>query len=131
MVGGMFATCSLVCTLALTACSGSTITQPQDVMFPNSNVSFIGQVLTFLVVTCANAGCHNDMAAAAGIRLTSYSAVLFGRPNLCVPSEPDESLMIQVLDGTMKHDFGDLQQRVSPAQIKGLRQWVIEGALNN
>lgn len=131
MLVGMLATSSLACALALTACTGSTITQPQDVIFPDSNVSFIGHVQPFLAVTCANAGCHNDMAAAGGIRLTSRFHVLFDRPNLCVPSKPDESIIIQVLDGTMRHDIGDLQQRVSPAQIKGLRQWVIEGALDN
>lgn len=117
--------------LLFPACDGSTITEPQDVVFPDSNVSFQGQVLPFLAVTCGVGGCHGDVAPAAGIRLTSYSTLMFDRPNLVVPGKPDESLIIQVLDGRLAHPWGNLQTLVSTAQIKGMRTWVVEGALNN
>jgi len=115
----------------LCACSGTTITQPQDVVFPDSNVRFRGHVLPFLTVTCANGGCHSDITAAAGIRLTSYSSIMFDRPNLIVPSRPNESVIIQILEGVLPHPFGNLQQRVTANHVRGMRQWVTEGALNN
>lgn len=121
----------LLAVLLLCACSGTTITQPQDVVFPDSNVRFRGHVLPFLTVTCANGGCHSDITAAAGIRLTSYSSIMFDRPNLIVPSRPNESVIIQILEGVLPHPFGNLQQRVTANHVRGMRQWVTEGALNN
>ncbi len=121
----------LLAVLLLCACSGTTITQPQDVVFPDSNVRFRGHVLPFLTVTCANGGCHSDITAAAGIRLTSYSTIMFDRPNLIVPSRPNESVIIQILEGVLPHPFGNLQQRVTANHVRGMRQWVAEGALNN
>lgn len=121
-----------LCTVALLcACSSNMITQPQDVVFPDSNVRFRGHVLPFLTVTCANGGCHSDIAGAAGIRLTSYSSIMFDRPNLIVPNRPSESVIIQVLEGVLPHPFGSLDQRVTSNHVRGMRQWVAEGALNN
>lgn len=115
----------------LCACSSNMITQPQDVVFPDSNVRFRGHVQPFLTVTCANGGCHSDITAAAGIRLTSYSSIMFDRPNLIVPSRPNESVIIQILDGILPHPFGNILQGVTANHIRGMRQWVTEGALNN
>lgn len=131
MHAGYMATSAFLCVLAFSGCNGATVTQPQDVVFPDSNVRFRGQVLPFLTVTCANGGCHNDINAAGGIRLTSYSALISDRPNLIVPGRPEESTVIQVLEGKLGHPVGDLPQRVSSAQVQGMRQWVKEGALNN
>lgn len=122
---------ALVVLAMMASCSSSTITQPEDVVFPDSNVRFRGHVLPFLTVTCANGGCHSDITAAAGIRLTSYSSIMFDRPNLIVPSRPNESVIIQVLDNILPHPFGNLQQRITANHIRGMRQWVSEGALNN
>lgn len=127
----LFIIASLLSALVLVSCDGSMITEPQDVVFPDSNVSFRGQVLPFLAVTCAVSGCHGDIGAAAGIRLTSYSTLLFDRPNLVVPGKPDESLLMQVLDGRLLHPWGNIQAVVSTSQVRGMHTWINEGALNN
>ncbi len=122
---------ALAALFVLCACSSNMITQPQDVVFPDSNVRFRGHVQPFLTVTCANGGCHSDITAAGGIRLTSYSSIMFDRPNLIVPSRPNESVIIQILDGILPHPFGNIQQGITANHIRGMRQWVTEGALNN
>ncbi|MCX6141518.1 MAG: hypothetical protein NTX15_11985 [Candidatus Kapabacteria bacterium] len=131
MAAGFIVTATLAFALALSGCDGATVTQPQDVVFPDSNVRFRGQVQPYFAVTCANGGCHNDMVAAGGIRLTTYSTVLFDRPNLVVPSKPDESLIIQIMSGILNHPAGNLTQRIAPTQVRGIRKWISEGALNN
>lgn len=122
---------SLLSLTALPSCDGSVITNPQDIAFPDSNVSFRGQVLPFLALSCGVGGCHGDVSPAAGIRLTSYSTLLFDRPNLVVPGKPDESLIVQVLEGDLLHPWGNLRTTVSSSQIRGMRTWITEGALNN
>lgn len=114
-----------------TACGSDVVTQPQDVRFPDSNVSYRGQVQPFLAVTCATGGCHGEINPAGGIRLGSYGPLFIDRPNLVVVGKPDESLVIQVLEGIMPHPVGNLVGRVSENHRRGMRRWILEGALNN
>jgi hypothetical protein len=116
---------------ASASCGSDMITQPQDVTFPDTNVSYRGQVQPFLTVTCATGGCHSDIAPAGGIRLGSYSPLFIDRPNLVVVGRPDESLVMQVLTGVMPHLVGNLPGRVSANHRQGMRQWILEGARNN
>ncbi|MFN4907679.1 MAG: c-type cytochrome domain-containing protein [Bacteroidota bacterium] len=117
--------------IALAACGDNVVTDPADIIFPDTNVSFRAHVLPFIALSCGVGGCHADINPAAGIRLTSYSTLMFDRGNLIVPGKPDESLVIQVLNGTFSHPWGLLQERVSANHRSGMVQWVREGALNN
>jgi len=117
--------------LGASACSTNTITNPQDVVFPDSGVSYIRHVQPFLTLSCGFAACHGDANPAGGVRLTSYTAVMFtSRPNLAVPGKPDESLIIQVLDKRIPHSIAVLD-RVTSNQYRGMRRWITEGAINN
>lgn len=117
--------------LCLTACnSGGTITDPTQVVFPESGVSYVRHVKPFLALSCAFSGCHGDIEPAGGIRLTSYTYLFIDRPNLVVSGRPDESLIIQILDQRIPHRF-DIVRNVTSAQIRGMRTWISEGALNN
>jgi len=131
MYAGFLVTSLLSCSVIFSACNGVTVTDPQDVVFPDSNIRFRGQVQPFLAVTCATGGCHGDLNPTGGIRLTTYSNVMFDRPNLIVVGKPDESTVIQVLEGKRGHPIGNIQQRVTSGHVRGMRLWVIEGALNN
>ena len=117
--------------LLLAGCGDNMITQPGDVIFPDTNVSFRAHVQPFLAVSCGVGGCHSDVNPAGRIRLTSYTTLMFDRANLVVPNRPDESLIIQVLDGVYSHPWGLLQERINAYHRRGMRQWVLEGALNN
>lgn len=117
--------------LLLVSCGDNMITQPGDVIFPDTNVSFRAHVQPFLAVSCGVGGCHSDVNPAGRIRLTSYTTLMFDRANLVVPNRPDESLIIQVLDGVFSHPWGLLQERINANHRRGMRQWVLEGALNN
>ncbi|MEN9281589.1 MAG: hypothetical protein RL594_524 [Bacteroidota bacterium] len=117
--------------LLLAGCGDNMITQPGDVIFPDTNVSFRAHVQPFLAVSCGVGGCHSDVNPAGRIRLTSYTTLMFDRANLVVPNRPDESLIIQVLDGVFSHPWGLLQERINANHRRGMRQWVLEGALNN
>lgn len=119
------------CWLLATSCTGNMVTQPTDVVFPDTNVSFRAHVQPFLAVSCGVGGCHADVNPAGRIRLTSYSTLMFDRANLIVPSKPDESLVIQVLNGVFAHPWGYLQDRITANHRRGMAQWVLEGALNN
>lgn len=116
--------------IALGSSCSNTITNPNDVTFPDSAVSFTRHVLPFVRLSCGVAGCHGDVDPAGGVRLTSYTTIMFDRANLIVPGKPDESLIIQSLEQRIPHPL-DIMSRVNDNQRRGMRTWIAEGALNN
>lgn len=110
------------------ACTNSTVTESQEIVFPESNVSYRNHVDPFLTLACGQ--CHGTINPAGDIVLTTYDGLLFSRPNLVVPGKPDESLLIQVLELVLNHPVGNLAG-IPPNQVNGMRTWVEEGAEQN
>ncbi len=119
----------IVLVFTLNACSDSIITSPDQIVFPETNVSYQQQVRPLLELTCAFSGCHDTETAVAGIDVTGYFQ-LTSRAGLIIPGRPDNSLLIQILEGKQGHLL-TFQNRISDAQKRGVRQWVLEGAMNN
>ncbi|MEY3688870.1 MAG: hypothetical protein RIT37_432 [Bacteroidota bacterium] len=119
----------IVLVFTLNACSDTIITSPDQIVFPETNVSYQQQVRPLLELTCAFSGCHDTETAVAGIDVTGYFQ-LTSRAGLIIPGRPDNSLLIQILEGKQGHLL-TFQNRISDAQKRGVRQWVLEGALNN
>ena len=119
----------LIIGIALNSCSDNIITSPDQIVFPQVNVSYQQQVRPLLELTCAFSGCHDTESSAAGIDVTGYFQ-LTSRAGLIIPGRPDNSLLIQILEGKQGHLL-TFQNRITDAQKKGVRQWVLEGALNN
>ncbi|MFM7544315.1 MAG: hypothetical protein ACKO5I_06770 [Ignavibacteria bacterium] len=113
----------------ISACSDTTITAPEQIVFPAQNVSYQQHVKPLLELTCAFSGCHDAETAVAGVDVTGYFQ-LSSRAGLIIPGMPDNSLLNQILEGKQGHLL-TFQQRISEAQIRGIRQWVLEGAKNN
>jgi hypothetical protein len=104
------------------------VTNPDNIEFPPSNVSYSRHVQPFFTLRCYP--CHDGYNAAGGIQLTTYSHVMFDRPNLVVPTRPDESLIMMVLDLRILHNSGNIGN-IPSSQTLGVRTWITEGALNN
>ncbi|MBS1538649.1 MAG: hypothetical protein JST20_12980 [Bacteroidetes bacterium] len=115
--------------LMTASCDSNTITNPSQVVFPDSNVSYRAHVLPLLSLSCAYVGCHNDESAAGNLRLTSYSS-MFQHAGLIIPTKPDNSVLIQTIEGTLPHR-ATFYQEFNANQKKGMRVWVLEGARNN
>ncbi|MCX7930869.1 MAG: hypothetical protein N2663_09165 [Chlorobi bacterium] len=105
---------------------GTQYRRPQDIVFPDSNVSYSRYVEPFLRLTCTFSGCHS---ASDPIPLDSYVA-LFQTPGLVIGGQPERSRLVQVLNGTLSHP-PVFQDRVTDNHRRGIAQWVREGALNN
>jgi hypothetical protein len=115
--------------LSLINCNGTTINSPKDIVFPDSNVSYLYEVNPFLKVTCEFSGCHN-YSASGGIDLTDYFEMMKS-PGLIIPGNPDGSYLIQVLELTIPHFTYYERAYITDNHLKGMRRWVKEGAINN
>lgn len=115
--------------MLLASCSDTLVSNPQEIIFPDTAVSYRNHVRPFLGLACAYSGCHSDEFPAGGVRLTSYFT-LFESPGLIIAGKPDQSKIILILENTLPHPL-TFQQRIAPAQQRGMRTWVGEGARDN
>lgn len=122
-----FRTISGIVFVLFAGCSGNDITDPNDIVFPQTNVSFSAQVQPLLNISCNSYGCH-DAARTENlyVQLTSWAGVR----NVRVVNQPGDtnSGLIRVVYGRQLHS-GVI--RINDNHRQGLKQWVLEGAQNN
>lgn len=124
-----FALCLCVALAALTSCGEDLLTDPRQVAFPESKVSYKEHVQPFLSLSCTFSGCHSRESRAADIDFTSYLEFI-GKPGLVVEGNPESSVLVQVVDNKLPHRQS-FQERITANHIKGIKTWIAEGALNN
>jgi hypothetical protein len=111
------------------------VPDPNEVVFPDRNVSYSGHVERLFFRSCIFSGCHNAEAKEIGkLSLETYNdAISF--PGVIIPRDTINSRLIRRVQGL------DALERMPPSfsnfpwlndnQIRGLKQWIIEGAQNN
>ena len=125
---------ALLVALVLLACSMSScgdeiLTDPKQVVFPDSNVSYLQHVQPFFNLTCTFSGCHSSDSRAGDLALTTYMEFI-DHPGLIIEGHPDNSVLAQMLESKLPHS-ADLSDRITQNHINGIRQWIKEGAQNN
>jgi hypothetical protein len=91
-------------------------------------VSFALDILPLFVQDCIH--CHGG---AGGLGLDSYAGVLAGGSSgpVVIPGDPDGSLLVQRLEGTVPPQMPLDGPPLTPSEIGRIRQWILEGAQNN
>jgi hypothetical protein len=139
------AAASVAFLLVLTACGGGGEDTPPPAAPPPAGLQPTLASIQANVFTpnCAKSSCHDTASAQAGLNLeaglswqnlyliaSSQNAML----TRVIPMDPDGSFLIQKLEGTpgiigarMPADGFYLQQ----ATVDVIRQWILDGALNN
>jgi hypothetical protein len=105
------------------------ITDANDVVFPESNVSYGKDVQPLFDLSCT-AACHNDVDQAGGISLSSYVA-LFRVPGLVRPGDSTSSTLWQVVTERLPHQGYPMSRLVNANHQHGIAVWIQEGAHNN
>ena len=104
-----------------------------NVVFPDSQVSYSKHVEVLFQQACAYSGCHAGSVAGGKLDLSinSYSNLMNHFPVLVVPSQSNNSLLIQRLDGRIGNRMPNPRDTLNLNQIRGLMRWIDEGAANN
>jgi hypothetical protein len=111
------------------SCSDS-VSNTNDIVFPDSNVSFQNHVQPFLKLACGSYYCHSTENIAGGIRLTEYLFILNDNPAIVIAGHPENSRLVMVMKGIEPH-LQPITVEIKPNHIKGIETWIKEGALNN
>lgn len=74
--------------------------------------------------------CHGG---AGGLSVDTYAGLMAGGNSgaVVVPGDPDQSRLIQRLEGTIQPTMPLNAPELTTAEIDRIRQWILEGALNN
>ncbi len=112
----------------LSSCADGVITDPRQIVFPESNVSFGQHVLPLMNVSCNFSGCHGT-APARNIRLSSYTDIL-STAGLVLSGRPQQSTLTLVMDGSIPHP-PSFQASITSNHIDGMKTWIREGARSN
>jgi len=100
------------------------------IIFPSTNISYRKHVQPLFNVSCAFSDCHDKQYPGRNFDLTSYSGLMY-TPGIVVDSFPDLSKLIQSVEGELIPRMPLNRDTLNSNQLKGLRQWVLEGAKNN
>ena len=95
--------------------------------------SFSRNILPILNVNCAIVGCHNDGAAAGGLRLNSYANLMRGSRYGAVvyPYDAQSSKLIKRIKGTETPRMPKDRPSLSTSDQGLLTNWINGGARNN
>jgi hypothetical protein len=104
-----------------------------NIVFPDSNVSYHKQVEPLFLNGCAiPGGCHAGDPPADGLSLETWLDAR-DKVGVIVPRFPEESRLIWAIEGRNpgKERMPLSRPPLNANQIKGLRRWITEGAQNN
>jgi hypothetical protein len=105
-----------------------------DIVFPAKNVSYSGQVQALFNRGCGGQDntCHGpDTFGANSFALDIFDDVVSANA-VVHPGLPDGSKLVLTVEGKLAPKMPPSNQpQLNANQIKGLRQWVAEGAQNN
>lgn len=104
-------------------------TDLDQIIFPDSNISFKNHVTPFLTKGCAIVNCHDGTSTGVMPNLTSYYGVRHQTLNLVVPGKPELSGLVLALEGN--HNAAPLPNKLTQNHVNGIKQWIREGALDN
>ena len=101
-----------------------------QIVFPDSNVSYRKHVQPLFNLGCALSDCHDKQYPDRNFDLRSYSGFMYS-PGIVYDSVPENSKLIQRVEGTVLPQMPPYQKPLNKNQQQGLRKWVAEGAQNN
>jgi hypothetical protein len=114
-------------------CSKDT-TEPPQIVYPDSNLSFNQHIYPILSSNCATSGCHESVNPARGLDLETLtpSFVSVNGP-MVIPFDAPQSRLYRL---TISSDMGTARMPLNRApiltsQVEALRIWINEGAIIN
>lgn len=112
--------------LFISACKDE-VTDPGLIEFPASGVSYGRHVEPLFTNMCLS--CHQSTAPV--LTPPSYASLMNYQPQLVIPGQGHNSLLVQLLDGRAVPAMPPIGLRLNDNQINGIKTWINEGAQNN
>ena len=116
-----------VIAVIISACSWTS--GGEDIEMPDTNVSFMHHIQPFMQMNCSYSPCHGSDFAGGYSFLTYHNMMM--TPSLVVAGSPDQSRLVLILENKVPHKVDFYRKNIRDNHIRGIRQWIKEGAINN
>ncbi|HLG18225.1 MAG TPA: c-type cytochrome domain-containing protein [Bdellovibrionota bacterium] len=123
---GIFVGCGSIDSTEVVAPPQPATTTGSGTVDLSGEATFSGTVQPILLANCS--ACHNSTSLTGGLDVTTYSG-LVEQTDVVVPGDPDESKLIQFLEGGIMPPPGN--PAPSDEEIAAIRAWVGAGALDD
>ncbi len=125
-----FVLCALIMCLGFSSCkdTSTSIKNVDDIVFPDSNISYEKQVQPLFDVGCAQANCHERATDQnKNLNLTTYVGLKlnFG---VVVPGDTSNSRLVWSIEGRPGSVPMPPSRPLNDNQMRGLKKWILEGA---
>lgn len=109
-----------------------TNTDIDNVTIPSKNVSYGKYIQPVFNLKCTSSGCHDDISAAGGYSLTTWSGAVI--PGIVDPFSVETSRLVWRVEGIgvpIMPPIGSSNPPLTLNQVEGIKTWIREGAQNN
>jgi hypothetical protein len=105
-----------------------------EVVIPDSDVSYSQHIQPIFNYKCTNSGCHDGASRAGDLDLTSYAGTV-ARADIVVLGSAELSKLVWAVEGTggteIMPPFTSGVTPLTDNQLMGLKTWINEGAKAN
>ncbi len=124
------ATVTVIVLLAATAGCKEELGNPNPPA-ADTTVSYTNHIRPIFDSDCMR--CHSGRRIEGGLDLSTYATLRAGgvSGDPIVPGQPDSSLLIRSVDGTMTNHAAYFAYSPGDTELTLLRRWVAQGALDN
>jgi hypothetical protein len=122
--------CALIVLIGLVSCrdTSNPVTKIDDIVFPDSNISYDRQVQPLFNVGCALAACHDRATDQnKNLDLTSFAGV-WANFGVVVAGDTSNSRLVWSIEGRPGTVPMPPSKPLTQNQIRGLKRWIFEGA---
>lgn len=107
--------------------SGS-ISDINSIVFPASGVSYNRTIQPLLNIGCATSGCHDVKTKSGNLDLSDYLGFRQRFYDVVIKGDTLNSRLIWNLEGRVNAAPMPPQKSLNANQIRGFKQWILEGA---
>jgi hypothetical protein len=120
----------IMLTLFIFSCKDSSnpVSHLDDVVFPDSNISYNRHVQPLFNIGCATADCHEQYTKKGNLDLSSYSGFRSSTPGVVIPKDTSLSRMVWSIEGRPGSPIMPPYRSLNMNQVKGIKRWIMEGA---
>ena len=110
-----------------------------EIVFPDSNISYAKQVQPLFFAACATASCHENARKGSAenggndnLDLTQYAGLWKADNTIITPPDTSNSILVWCIEWRPIVNISPMppRTRLSQNQIQGIKKWISEGANN-
>jgi len=123
-------TIAIVLGLVFSSCKDDSnpVSKIEDIVFPESNISYYRTIQPLFNIACATSGCHDVQTQASNLDLSDYTGIKQRFYDVVIPGDTTLSRLIWSIEGRVGSAPMPPMRSLTLNQVQGFKQWIMEGA---